>query len=146
MIRSATCSARPAWEPTPTEPKAIARGRAAPDQTDQWRHSVCLHANGNLTSGGGSAYTWDTENRPLTISRISGSESHAYDADGEHMKVVAGSTTVYFEGFGSRPPMAHASCTTPWAARQEITLLALRTTLPPLGMPMHCSGMTLQPS
>ncbi|MFL5804112.1 MAG: Calx-beta domain-containing protein, partial [Roseiflexaceae bacterium] len=54
--------------------------------------------NGNLTGGGGSNYTWDAENRPLTISHTSGSESYAYDADGERVKVVAGSTTTVYLG------------------------------------------------
>jgi RHS repeat-associated protein len=55
-------------------------------------------ANGNLTSGGGATHTWDGENRPLTSSTTSGSESYAYDADGERMKVVAGSTTTVYLG------------------------------------------------
>jgi len=54
--------------------------------------------NGNLSNGGGASYTWDYENRPLTISTTSGSESYAYDADGERVKVVAGSTTTVYLG------------------------------------------------
>jgi len=54
--------------------------------------------NGNMTGRGGLLTTWDYENRPLTISTSSGSESYAYDADGERVKVVACSTTTVYLG------------------------------------------------
>jgi len=54
--------------------------------------------NGNMTGRGGLLTTWDHENRPLTISTLSGSESYSYDADGERVQVVAGSTTTVYLG------------------------------------------------
>jgi len=54
--------------------------------------------NGNMTGRGGLLTTWDADNRPLTINTTSGSESYAYDADGERVKVVAGSTTTVYLG------------------------------------------------
>ena len=39
-------------------------------------------ANGNMTSTGGMTTTWDAENCPTSIARVSGSETYAYDADG----------------------------------------------------------------
>jgi YD repeat-containing protein len=42
-------------------------------------------ANGNMTSVGGQFTTWDAENRPTSIQRVSGSETYAYDADGERI-------------------------------------------------------------
>jgi hypothetical protein len=56
-------------------------------------------ANGNLLTGGGRSYIWTVDNLPLSVSQTSGSESYTYDADGERIKKVAGSTTtVYLEG------------------------------------------------
>jgi RHS repeat-associated protein len=61
--------------------------------------SYLYDANGNLTGGSGRTYTWNAENLPTTISYTSGSENYSYDADGERVKVVNGSTTtVYLEG------------------------------------------------
>ena len=43
-------------------------------------------ANGNITSVGGQMTTWDAENRPTSIQRVSGSELYAYDADGKRIE------------------------------------------------------------
>jgi RHS repeat-associated protein len=61
--------------------------------------SYAYDANGNLTGGSGRTYTWTVDNLPASVSQTSGSESYSYDADGERVKVVRGSTsTVYLEG------------------------------------------------
>jgi YD repeat-containing protein len=60
--------------------------------------SYSYDSNGNLLSGGGRTYTWDAENRPLSVSHVSGTESYSYDALGERIKVVAGSTTTVYLG------------------------------------------------
>ncbi|HEY3228641.1 MAG TPA: Calx-beta domain-containing protein [Roseiflexaceae bacterium] len=44
-------------------------------------------ANGNMTSVSGLISSWDAENRPSSLSRISGTEDAAYDADGEQYVV-----------------------------------------------------------
>jgi RHS repeat-associated protein len=55
--------------------------------------------NGNLTAGGGRTYTWTAENLPASIAHVSGTQSYAYDADGERIaKTVGGTTTIYFAG------------------------------------------------
>jgi YD repeat-containing protein len=47
---------------------------------------------------------WNAANRPSQITHVSGSESYSYDADGERVKVVRGSTTtVYLEGLWEEP-------------------------------------------
>jgi YD repeat-containing protein len=56
-------------------------------------------ANGNLASGAGRTYTWDVENLPTQISQTSGTETYAYDADGERVSVARGGVkTVYLKG------------------------------------------------
>jgi RHS repeat-associated protein len=66
--------------------------------------SYTYDANGNLTGGGGRTYSWTIDNLPLSVSQTSGSESYSYDADGERVKVVRGSTTtVYLEGLWEEP-------------------------------------------
>jgi RHS repeat-associated protein len=55
--------------------------------------------NGNLRTDGGRQYSWNAENLPTQISHVSGNESYSYDADGERVKLLRGSTTtVYLEG------------------------------------------------
>jgi RHS repeat-associated protein len=55
--------------------------------------------NGNLLNDGGRAYTWNADNLPTQITHVSGNETYSYDADGERVKKVKGSTTtVYLEG------------------------------------------------
>jgi len=66
--------------------------------------SYAYDLNGNLTGGAGRTYSWNAENLPLSVSQTSGSESYGYDADGERVKVVRGSTTtVYLEGLWEEP-------------------------------------------
>jgi RHS repeat-associated protein len=60
--------------------------------------SYSYDPNGNLLSGGGRTYTWDAENRPSSVSFTGGSESYSYDALGERVKLVAGSTTTVYLG------------------------------------------------
>jgi RHS repeat-associated protein len=55
-------------------------------------------ANGNMTSTGGQLTSWDAENRPTSINRVSGTETYAYDADGERIGRTAGFTTTVFLG------------------------------------------------
>jgi YD repeat-containing protein len=55
-------------------------------------------ANGNMASAGGQFTTWDAENRPTSIARVSGSETYTYDADGERIGRTAGFTTTVFLG------------------------------------------------
>jgi len=55
-------------------------------------------ANGNMTTAGGQITTWDAENRPTSIYRVSGSETYVYDADGERIGRTAGYTTTVFLG------------------------------------------------
>jgi RHS repeat-associated protein len=55
--------------------------------------------NGNLANDGGRGYTWNIENLPTQVTHVSGNETYSYDADGERVKKVKGSTTtVYLEG------------------------------------------------
>ena len=42
--------------------------------------------------------TWDAENRPTRIARVSGMETYAYGADGERINRTAGFTTTVFLG------------------------------------------------
>ncbi|HEY3233053.1 MAG TPA: hypothetical protein VGJ87_27725, partial [Roseiflexaceae bacterium] len=66
--------------------------------------SYTYDANGNLTGGAGRTYSWTIDNLPASVSQTSGSESYSYDADGERVKVVRGSTTtVYLEGLWEEP-------------------------------------------
>ena len=51
-----------------------------------------------MTSTGGMTTTWDAENRPTSIYRVSGSETYVYDADGERINRTAGYTTTVFLG------------------------------------------------
>ena len=61
--------------------------------------SYIYDANGNLTGGSGRTYNWNAENLPTSISYTGSSENYSYDADGERVKLVRGSTTtVYLEG------------------------------------------------
>jgi RHS repeat-associated protein len=75
--------------------------------------SYAYDPNGNLTGGSGRTYTWTVDNLPTSVSQTSGSESYSYDADGERVKVVRGSTTtVYLEGLweevvGATTPKAY---------------------------------------
>jgi YD repeat-containing protein len=54
--------------------------------------------NGNLTSGAGRIYTWDIENRPITIQHTSGTETYTYDAEGERMSRSNGTVTTFYLG------------------------------------------------
>jgi RHS repeat-associated protein len=55
--------------------------------------------NGSLTSGGGRTLSWDVENRLSSVASSNGSETYAYDADGERVSVTRGGvTTLYLEG------------------------------------------------
>jgi RHS repeat-associated protein len=55
--------------------------------------------NRNLASDGRRIYTWNADNLPTQITHVSGNESYSYDADGERVKKVKGSTTtMYLEG------------------------------------------------
>jgi len=61
--------------------------------------AYCYDANGNMLSGSARSYVWDAENRPTSITFAGVSETYTYDADGERLKVVRGSTTtVYVAG------------------------------------------------
>jgi RHS repeat-associated protein len=61
--------------------------------------SYAYDENGNLTSGGGRTYTWRANNSLGSVSHVSGSESFAYNADGQRVRKTVGSTnTIYLEG------------------------------------------------
>jgi RHS repeat-associated protein len=56
-------------------------------------------ANGTLTARNGLSYTWDAENRPLSLSGNGVTETYPYDGDGERIsKSSGGVTTIYLEG------------------------------------------------
>jgi hypothetical protein len=66
--------------------------------------SYVYDANGNMSGTGGLLSLYDAENRPTHLSRISGTKDQVYDADGERVKLLRGSTTtVYLEGLWEEP-------------------------------------------
>jgi RHS repeat-associated protein/uncharacterized repeat protein (TIGR01451 family) len=61
--------------------------------------SYSYDANGNLLSGGGRTYIWDSKNLPKQVTYGSTTESYSYNADGQRVrKNAGGTTTIYLEG------------------------------------------------
>jgi RHS repeat-associated protein len=81
---------------TYTYPAAGGARPHTPTQVGATAYSYDL--NGNLANDGGRAYTWNADNLPTQITHVSGNESYSYDADGERVKVVKGSTTTVYLG------------------------------------------------
>jgi YD repeat-containing protein len=45
--------------------------------------------NGTLVTGGDRTYTWDAENRPVTVTNGRGTSSYLYAPDGSRLKKIA---------------------------------------------------------
>nr|MCC5641177.1 RHS repeat-associated core domain-containing protein [Nostoc sp. CHAB 5844] len=76
-----------------------ASGAARPHAVTQaGPHSFSYDAGGNLTSGAGRTYTWDAENRPLSVTQGGVTISHVYGPDGSRLKLVEPSGTTLFLG------------------------------------------------
>ena len=52
--------------------------------------------NGNLTSGAGRTYTWNLENKPLTVVQGGTTSTFVYDGDGGRVKKIVGTTTTRY--------------------------------------------------
>jgi len=59
-------------------------------------HTYSYDNNGNVTSGAGRTYTWNPENKPLTITQGGTTTTFVYDGDGGRVKKVVGSTTTRY--------------------------------------------------
>ncbi len=53
-------------------------------------------ANGNMLTGAGRTFTWNPENKPLTIIQGGVTTSFAYDGDGGRVKKIVGATTTRY--------------------------------------------------
>jgi RHS repeat-associated protein len=53
-------------------------------------------ANGNMLTGAGRTFTWNQENKPLTIIQGGVTTTFVYDGDGGRVKKVAGTTTTRY--------------------------------------------------
>ena len=52
--------------------------------------------NGNLTSGAGRTYTWNLENKPLTVVQGGTTSTFVYDGEGGRLKKIVGTTTTRY--------------------------------------------------
>ncbi|MGO4389676.1 RHS repeat domain-containing protein, partial [Microvirga sp. 2YAF29] len=88
--------------------------------------------NGNLLTGGDRTYTWDAENRPVTVSAPKGTSTYIYGPDGSRLKKIApgGPTTVYLgpdlertpEGFWRKYPHPDIRLSTEGVTRKVLVL------------------------
>lgn len=53
-------------------------------------------ANGNMLTGAGRTYTWNLENKPLTITQAGQTTTFVYDGDGGRVKKIVGTTTTRY--------------------------------------------------
>ena len=53
-------------------------------------------ANGNMLTGAGRTYTWNPENKPLTIVQGGTTTTFIYDGDGGRVKKIVGTTTTRY--------------------------------------------------
>ncbi len=59
-------------------------------------NSYTYDANGNMLTGAGRTYTWNPENKPLTILQGGTTTTFVYDGDGGRVKKIAGTTTTRY--------------------------------------------------
>jgi RHS repeat-associated protein len=59
-------------------------------------NSYTYDANGNMLTGAGRTYTWNPENKPLTIVQGGTTTTFVYDGDGARVKKVVGTTTTRY--------------------------------------------------
>ena len=59
-------------------------------------NSYSYDANGNLLTGAGRTYTWNQENKPLTIVQGGTTTTFVYDGDGGRVKKLVGTTTTRY--------------------------------------------------
>ena len=53
-------------------------------------------ANGNMLTGAGRTYTWNQENKPLTVVQGGTTTTFVYDGDGGRVKKIVGATTTRY--------------------------------------------------
>ncbi|MCX5723654.1 MAG: FG-GAP-like repeat-containing protein [Nitrospirae bacterium] len=77
----------PASGPSSVQPHAVTTAGA---------NSYTYDANGNMTGGAGRTYTWNPENKPLTITQGETTTTFVYDGDGGRVKKILGSITTRY--------------------------------------------------
>jgi RHS repeat-associated protein len=77
----------------PTSGPASVRPHAV---TTAGANTYTYDTNGNLTSGAGRTFTWNFENKPLTITQGGQTTTFVYDGDGGRVKKIVGTTTTRY--------------------------------------------------
>ncbi len=109
----------------PTSGAGVVRPHAV---TSAGANTYLYDNNGNLTSGAGRTYTWNFENKPLTIVQGGVTTTFVYDGDGGRVKKIVGSTTTrYISKFYE---CDNASCSRfIWAGSTRIATIAASGTI-----------------
>lgn len=91
-------------------------------------NSYTYDANGNTLTGAGRTYTWNQENKPLTVVQGGTTSTFVYDGDGGRVKKIVGTTTTRY--ISKLYECDNTSCTRfIWAGNTRIATIAASGTI-----------------
>jgi RHS repeat-associated protein len=89
-------------------------------------NSYTYDANGNMLTGAGRTYTWNQENKPLTVTQSGTTTTFVYDGDGGRVKKIVSTTTTRY--ISKLYECDNANCSRfIWAGSTRIATIAVNT-------------------